>query len=307
MYKFLSSVLASILTLVTLIFSQNPGTSTPEFPLANINPNPVAEAVTAQDITVMTFNVKINGDGRKSVETRMPVVADIILDHKPDSVGVQEADKGWTDGLSKLLTDYDRVGKFRDDGILKGESSSIFYLKDKYELVESGDFWLSKTPDVPSKDWEAGHYRILTYAILKNKETGFIYAHFNTHFDNASSQARTESVAIVSQKVAEIAPDIPIVFTGDLNFSEGCTDYNNLISCGFKDTKHLATEYDDCATYHDYIPFPFSAKPIDYILTNAYVDSVDSYFIDTRCPDFIYPSDHFPIIVKMTLFNGGTR
>ncbi len=308
MFKFTQSILAAIIAFfATFIPPANPGTTTPTLPLVNVNPNPIAESVKTQDLTVMTFNVRISGDGKKSVETRMPVVAQTILDHAPDSLGVQEADKKWTDGLSELLTDYDRVGKFRDDGISLGESSSIFYLKDKYELIDSGDFWLSKTPDVPSKDWDAGHNRILTYAILKDKETGFTYAHFNTHFDNVSSQARTESVAIVSQKIAEIAPDIPVVFTGDLNFSEGCADYNNILSCGLKDTKYLAAEHDNCATYHDYKPFAFTIKPIDYIFVNGYVNSVASYFVDTRSPDSIYPSDHFPIIVELTLFNGGIK
>ncbi len=304
MFKIMQYILIAIVTLFTTVFPQPPqDTVLPEHPLINVNPNPIASPVKTQDLKIMSYNVKINGDGLKSVEKRMPLVADTILDHAPDSLGVQEADKIWVDGLSNILTDYDHVGVFRDDGKEKGESSTIFYLKDKYNLKATGNYWLSETPDVPSKDWDAGHYRILTYAILEDKATGFTYAHFNTHLDNASEIARRESVAVISAKIAEIAPDIPVVLTGDFNFEEGCSNYNNVLACGFKDTKYLAEKHDKGATYNGYVPVPFSTKPIDFIFVNGYVSSVKSYSIDMRMPNLIFPSDHFPIITEITLFN----
>lgn len=271
----------------------------------NINPNPVAEAVSYQDIKVMSFNLKINGDGYQSNENRLPRTLKMIEKHSPDSLGVQEADKWWTDSLEEALPQYARVGTYRDDGISLGESCSIFYLKDKYELVDSGDFWLSETPKTPSWGWDTACPRIVTYAILKNKTTGFVYAHFNTHFDHVGKVAQSESVPLLASRIAAIAPDIPVVVTGDFNVSEGSEIYNKLVSCGLKDTKFMAEKHDDCATYHDYNPFVFNTKPIDYIFTNAYCSSVKSSTVDSNMIDLVYPSDHFPIIVELTLFNGG--
>ncbi len=305
-FKLMQKVVAFFAAIITMLFPQTPSNEIrPSKPLVNVNPNPISSAVSTQDVTVMTYNIKINGDGLRTVEKRLPLIVDEINKYSPDSVGLQEADKGWIDGLAAELKNYGRVGKFRDDGIEKGESSSIFYLKDKYELVDSGDFWLSETPDVPSKNWDAGHFRILTYAILKNKETGFTYAHFNTHFDNVSELARTESVAIVAEKIAKIAPDIPVVFTGDLNFKEGSNNYKNILACGLRDTKYLAEEYDSHSTYHGYHVIYPSTKPIDFIFVNGYCSSVKSSRIDSSLERHILASDHFPIIVEMTLFNGG--
>lgn len=306
LFKAIQTIVAFFTAVITM-FSSPVEPVKPTIIPVNINPNPIAEATMTQDIKAMSFNVKINGDGYQSNDNRLPRVVEMIERHAADSVGVQEADKWWTDNLEKALPQYARVGTYRDDGISLGESCSIFYLKDKFELVESGDFWLSETPDTPSKGWDGGCFRVVTYAILKDKSTGFVYAHFNTHFDNVGAKAKHESVPLLASRIARIAPDIPVVLTGDFNTREGSEIYENLLSCGLRNTKFLAEKYDDCATYHDYNPFVLNTKPIDYIFVNGYCSAVKSSIVDSDTVNLIYPSDHFPIIVEMTLFNGGNK
>ncbi len=306
LFKAIQTIVAFFTAVITM-FSSPTEPVKPTITPVNINPNPIAEATMAQDIKAMSFNVKINGDGYQSNDNRLPRVVEMIERHAADSVGVQEADKWWTDNLEKALPQYARVGTYRDDGISLGESCSIFYLKDKFELVESGDFWLSETPDTPSKGWDGGCFRVVTYAILKDKSTGFVYAHFNTHFDNVGAKAKHESVPLLASRIARIAPDIPVVLTGDFNTREGSEIYENLLSCGLRNTKFLAEKYDDCATYHDYNPFVLNTKPIDYIFVNGYCSAVKSSIVDSDTVNLVYPSDHFPIIVEMTLFNGGNK
>ena len=302
MFKGLLSLIVSALTAITAIFT--PASAQPTAPLVNVNPNPIKQEILAQDLTVMTYNLKCSGEGKYSQESRKDAICTLINKYSPDSLGVQEADKNWVGLLNATLTDYANVGTYRDDGISEGESNNIFYKKDKYELVDSGDFWLSKTPDVPSKDWDSACYRICTYAVLRDKATGFIYAHFNTHFDHVSDVAQAESVALISSKIAEIAPDIPVVLTGDFNFNETVEHYDNLLSCGFSNTKYLAEDYDLGATYNGYKLIRFAINPIDHIFVNGYVKSVKSSTIDKSRFNRMYPSDHFPVIVEMTMFNG---
>lgn len=302
MFKGLLRLIVSALTAITAIFT--PASAQPTAPLVNVNPNPIKQEILAQDLTVMTYNLKCSGEGKYSQESRKDAICTLINKYSPDSLGVQEADKNWVGLLTATLTDYANVGTYRDDGVSEGESNNIFYKKDKYELVDSGDFWLSKTPDVPSKDWDSACYRICTYAVLKDKTTGFVYAHFNTHFDHVSDVAQAESVALISSKIAEIAPDIPVVLTGDFNFTEAVEHYDNLLSCGFKNTKYLAEEYDLGATYNGYKLIRFGINPIDHIFVNGYVKSVKSSTIDKSRFNRMYPSDHFPVIVEMTMFNG---
>ena len=302
MFKGLLRLIVSALTAITAIFT--PASAQPTAPLVNVNPNPIMQEALAQDLTIMTYNLKCSGEGKYSQESRKDAICTLINKYSPDSLGVQEADINWVGRLTATLTDYANVGTYRDDGISEGESNNIFYKKDKYELVDSGDFWLSETPDVPSKDWDSACYRICTYAVLKDKETGFVYAHFNTHFDHVSDVAQAESVALVSAKIAEIAPDIPVVLTGDFNFNETVEHYENVLSCGLQNTKYLAEDYDLGATYNGYKFIRFSINPIDHIFVNGYVKSVKSSTIDKSRFNGIYPSDHFPVIVEMTMFNG---
>lgn len=307
-FKLMQSVVAFFTAIISLLIPQTPSTGTqPTLPLTNVNPNPIADSVLTQDLTVMTYNLKINGDGIRTVEKRLPHIVNTIKEKAPDSFGVQEADKNWVENLAAELPEYAHIEKYRDDGVSEGESSAIFYLKDKYDLVESSHFWLSETPDKPSLGWDAACNRICSYAILKDKSTGFVYAHFNAHFDHVGTVAPAESVALVSGKIAEIAPDIPVVLTGDFNFSEGSDNYNNLLKCGLKDTKYLAEEYDNHATYHGYHIIMPDTKPIDYVMVNGYVKSVKSSKIDSGFVDHVLASDHFPITVELTLFNGGIK
>lgn len=307
-FKIMQKIVAFFISVIAMFGTQTPAEEIkPAMPLVNVNPNAIAEAVSSQDVKIMSYNVKISGDGLRANEKRLPLIVETISKYAPDSFGLQEADKAWVEGVAAELADYAHIEKYREDGIEKGEASAIFYLKDKYTLVDSGHFWLSETPDKPSKGWDAACERITSWAILKNKETGFTYAHFNTHLDHVGGTAQAESVALISAKIAEIAPDIPVVLTGDFNFSEGSGNYNNLLSCGLKDSKYLAEEYDDHATYHGYHVVMPNTKPIDFVFVNGYVASVKSSRIDSDAVRHLLASDHFPIIVEMTLFNGGDK
>lgn len=307
-FKMMQAIVAIVTAIISLFAPRTPSQGiNPSTPPVNVNPNPIAEAASTQDVKIMSYNLKISGDGLRAVKKRAVHILNTINEKMPDSLGVQEADKRWVETLAAGLSDYAHVEKYRDDGVSEGESSAIFYLKDKYNLVDSGHFWLSETPDEPSLGWDAACNRICTYAILENKETGFTYAHFNVHFDHVGSIAQAESVSLITAKIAEIAPDLPVVMTGDFNVSEGSDCYNALVDCGLKDTKYLAEKADNHSTYHGYHVIVPSTKPIDFIFTNGYVSSVNSYKIDSGFIDHIFASDHFPITVEMTLFNGGSK
>lgn len=305
-FKIMQKIVAFFISVIAMFGTQIPAEELqPTLPLINVNPNPIAESVAVQDVKIMTYNVKISGDGLRSNEIRLPIIVNTISKHAPDSFGLQESDKSWVEGIAAEMNEYAHVEKYREDGIEKGESSAIFYRKDKYKLVDSGSFWLSETPEKPSFGWDAACERITTWVILENIETGFVYAHFNTHFDHVGSQAKAESVALISAKIADIAPDIPVVLTGDFNLREGSSNYNNLLKCELRDTKYLAAEYDDHATYHGYSVVTPNTKPIDFIFVNGYASSVKSSRIESDFDNYMLASDHFPIIVEMTLFNGG--
>ena len=271
-------------------------------PVASVNPVNTPEVRKTQNVTVMTYNVYIKGSGERSPENRAPHVVENLRRYMPDSFGLQEADEGWIERIAEAMPEYAYVGVGRDaDG--GGEASPVFYKKSKYEVIDSGTFWLSKTPDKPSKGWDAMFNRVCTYAVLRDVETGFIYAHFNAHFDHLGVIARLESVSVVADKISRICSNLPVVFTGDLNDYEGGDMYNRVLSAGFRDTKALAATADDKPTYHGYSELTEKEDPIDFVFVNAMATEAHSYTVDTTLYDGIYASDHHPVISKITLYN----
>ncbi len=295
--KIISAFFALVTAVMMLFYTPTP--------VAQVNPESLPEAKLSQSITVMSYNVYIKGSGEKSPESRTPLVAENIRKYNPDSFGLQEADEGWMERLPALMTEYAYIGIGRNSNKGGGEASPVFYKKDKFDLLDSGTFWLSRTPDRASKGWDAMFKRVCTYAVLKDKETGFTYAHFNAHFDHLGVIARLESVAVVAEKIKEIAPGIPVVFSGDLNDYEGADMYARVLESGLKDTKYLAENVSGGnVTYHGYSDLVEKEAPIDFIFANSFATDVENYAVISEKVNGIYASDHHPVVATITMING---
>lgn len=247
-------------------------------------------------VRVMTFNLLCKGTGDKSMMSRKDAAAQTIAEYLPDSFGVQEATPAWIRWLSILLPEYGYVGVGRDDGENKGEFSAVFYLKDKYRVSDSGTFWISPTPDVPSRGYDAMFKRVCTWAVLEDRQTGLKYAHINAHFDHIGFFARAKGIEMVQAKAAEF--DFPVAVTGDFNFNEGGHFYRKLTSGILLDTKHHAPSTMSGGTFHN---FNFPAKEhrvIDYVLVNdGFTPLV--YRIVTEGIDGKPVSDHYPVYADL--------
>ncbi len=187
-------------------------------------------------IRVMTFNIRLPnpGDGIFYWDERRPHVASMIQFHQVDLLGVQEAHRRQLDEMVADMPEYEWFGVCRTDGSTHpnpdGEFSAILYRKDRFERLDGNTFWLSETPDVPgSKGWDAALPRIVTWAKFKDKQTGKIFFHFNTHFDHIGEVARLESAKLILQKIKTIAGEMPVVLTGDFNSFETDAPYLALI------------------------------------------------------------------------------
>lgn len=242
----------------------------------------------------MTFNIRCADVKGVTWEERRGLVSQQISDVLPDSVGLQEAHTGWMDYLIEELADkYDYIGVGREDGKREGEFTSIFYLKEKYEVKDSGNFWLSETPDVPSKGWDAACTRICTWAKLADRKTGKEYVHINTHFDHRGRQAQLKSVYMIHEKAKEFEA-LPVVITADLNILEGSDIYLKMVSSLLKDSKHLAADTMSCLTFHNAFPKKFKDYVIDYVLVNRHV-TPKVYKVITQGIDGRFVSDHYPV------------
>ena len=118
---------------------------------------------------VLSYNVLCYGCENHSWFDRKNDVVAIVRERKPDIFGLQEAHWDWMQVFINCFPEYNYVGVGRDDGKKEGEFSPVFYRKDKFDLLDSGHFWISETPDKPSFGWDARCIRIASYAKLLDK------------------------------------------------------------------------------------------------------------------------------------------
>lgn len=229
---------------------------------------------------------------------RVKLFAQQINDRLPDVLGVQEINSTWVEKMEDFLPQYDYYGVKRggDANENQSEMNGIFYLKDKFELLDCGTFWISDTPEVESKYKDAGCYRICSYVILKNKTTEKVFAHFNTHFDNTSMAAQELGGKLVGERSKEITAkygNIPVVITGDFNQYSDAPGCVALEENGYKNANKTVENGDNMVTYNDWSKETVG-RPIDFIFANDNF-VIKNYMVVTETGAKTNVSDHYMI------------
>ncbi|MDN3605336.1 endonuclease/exonuclease/phosphatase family protein [Kaistella yonginensis] len=256
----------------------------------------------AQSLKVMTYNIRLSLDSDKenSWTNRKSEALDLLNYYHPEVLGVQEAVPQQMVDIKKSLNHYDFVGVGRDDGNNKGEYSAIFYDTEKLKVVESGTFWLSETPNIPSKGWDAAYPRICTYALFKMKKGGKKFWAFNVHFDHIGNEARRNSASLILDKIKKINPrNFPVILTGDFNLTEETVPIQ-ILSTNLNDCyKHSVKKpYGPKGTFTNFDTNTVPTQRIDYVFVKNM--TCETYrAINDRRENLLYPSDHFPVLVEL--------
>ena len=256
-------------------------------------------------INVMSFNIRLGSvdDGENHWNIRKDKVKSLINYYEADFVGLQEAQKPQIDYLLEKNTLYSYLGKPRDNGE-NSEHSCIFYLKNKYKVLEQNTFWLSETPNQSTKSWDAAYPRIVTYALFENRKTKQKVWVMNTHFDHVGVVARQKSAEIILNKIKELQAKkkAPVVLTGDFNSQKSDVWMHPFFENLQEASSNSKTEpYGGLATWN---AFNFKEKPteqIDFIFTSKNNTVINKFRTITDFYDFKYPSDHLPIIAEIKL------
>ncbi len=250
-----------------------------------------------EEITIMSANVRCwspTDTFKRSWWYRAELLMNDIESVLPDIVGFQEVTAIHRDYLSDCLRGYDHVILYRDDTTLS-EACPIFYNTARFTLEDSGSFWLSETPDVMSKYPGAACYRVCTYVVLTDLNTGKKLAVFNTHLDHVSDEARIAGINVILDRIRSF-DGVPAVIMGDLNCGEGSETYKTATAV-FDDAKYRAADSMTGATYQKWGEYP-DRENIDYFLISKTGISPSKYRIIDTTYDGAYPSDHFPIVMK---------
>ncbi len=268
-----------------------------------------SQPVKKKELNVMTFNIRYDNpdDEMNNWRFRKERVINAIKFYDADILGTQEVLFSQLNDMKSRLQEYEVFGVGREDGIQKGEYSPIFYKKRRFELKESGNFWLSETPDIAgSKGWDGACERIATWLILKDKTSGKKIFILNTHLDHVGVEARREGVNLILDKIATYAGKLPVVVTGDFNATPVSDVYRNITDKKSKnfliDTRTISKlVYGPAWSFHDFGKEPYNERTlIDYIFVKNGLE-VTKYGVLAESENEEYLSDHTPVFVTIQL------
>jgi endonuclease/exonuclease/phosphatase family metal-dependent hydrolase len=259
----------------------------------------------APELRVMSFNLRYGtaADGDNQWSRRQDLLADTINRYQPDLLGTQEGLDFQIDFLRQQMPRYTVFGVGREDGQRKGEFAAIFYRTDRFEVVESGHYWLSPTPDKPgSVGWDAAQTRMVTWMKLRIKGADApLLLVQNTHLDDQGAKARLESARMMRNFTLLHGKECALLLMGDFNTaveSEPMAALSSVRDGGpplFDSYRRLHPNPEkDEGTFHDFTGKRNRSPRIDWILVSSGM-TVRESAIDHSSRDNHYPSDHFPV------------
>ncbi len=284
------------------------------------------------EMNVATYNLRLSnlgdslqGDGWGQ---RAPYVAKLIQYHEFDIFGTQEGKHHQLEDLKAMMPEYEYIGVGRDDGAQGGEYAAIFYKPERFELLDSGNFWLSEDTTQPNKGWDAECIRVCTWGKFLDKLSGNTFVHFNLHMDHIGVVARAESAKLILEKIKAFPEKLPVMLSGDFNVDQLNESYLLLQNSGILSDAYTTADmvYANNGTFNAFQPDAMTEERIDHIflspefkvkkygiLTDTYrspadeTDTVDTSNFPKEVGLMKYtartPSDHFPVAIRVELDN----
>lgn len=250
--------------------------------------------------TAMTFNIRYGTaqDGADAWPLRRDMLGKRIAEASPAILGVQEALAAQLEFLEQCLPDHVRIGQGRDGGE-RGEHAALFLDRRRFRVLESGDFWLSETPQVvASVGWDAALTRICTWARVQDTRSRRTLTIWNAHFDHRGANARLRSAELIAQKIA--ATSGPNLLLGDFNTGERSAPLTALRAAGLRDTfRDVSPDAATVGTFHAF-KGGTSGEKIDYILTNEGLVTRSAAILSQPGANGRWPSDHHPVVASLS-------
>ena len=248
---------------------------------------------------VGTYNIRCTtpkDQGERSWNDRRKDFFEHLRKLDLDVFGLQEVTVGQYKEIEKEFSDYAMVGRFREAKDFTGEAVPVCYKKSRFDLEKSGTFWLSETPDKPSKGWDAACVRTCTWTKLKMKSNGKVFAYLNTHLDHVGKVSQKEGLALIMKRAKEIVPDdMPIFLTADFNAVTSKPIFEP-VKAEMKDAREVSPETDRRATINFYQPG--NEDKAEWIIDHIFFRGAEpKTFKVLRDKDYGAPyiSDHYPV------------
>ncbi|TQU14676.1 endonuclease/exonuclease/phosphatase family protein [Xanthomonas perforans] len=259
---------------------------------------PALAVTPAAPLRVMSFNVRVpaDTDGDKRWQVRRAAMVALIKQTHPDVFGTQELVSEQAAFLAEQLPDYRWFGQGRrgDDS---DEHMGVFYDARVLQVVESGNFWLSDTPErAGSITWGNVLPRMATWALFERRSNKSLFYLFNTPFPyrDEDEPARERSARLILSRIAQLPATVPVVLTGDFNSDPDKITYPTLTAV-LRDARAQASKRSGPEnTFQDFTTHP--TRRIDWILYRG-LRPTRFATLDDR-PGGILPSDHYPVMAE---------
>ncbi|MEQ1498093.1 MAG: endonuclease/exonuclease/phosphatase family protein [Novosphingobium sp.] len=262
---------------------------------------------TPRPFRAMTYNIRLDtpADGQNAWAHRRGMFISQVRLLGPALLGLQEVVPGQRADMAAALPEYSALGEGRDEGGA-GEASPLFVDRAQFRVRSSGMFWLSPTPVVPSKGWDAAYRRVATWAHLRRRSDGKAVLAINTHWDNVGKQARLNSALQLRGWIAaHRGAGEAVILLGDFNAPLSEESLVALLApprglTPLNDARANSTEPAEGAqiTFNGWDPIPKSGDTIDHILVGPGL-KVLRYHALGETFDGRLASDHFPVIADL--------
>lgn len=264
-------------------------------------PSAAPAAALSQAFTVVTANVRYGTarDGADSWPARKDALAALLTAQQPAILGVQEALDFQVAFLAAQFPNHVRIGHGRDAD-LGGEHACLFVDRARFDVLASGTFWLSPTPDVAgSVGWDAALPRTCTWARLRDRGTQGTFCVWNTHFDHRGAEARRQSALLLAQRMA--AEGTAHLVLGDFNAGEASAPLQALRAAGLRDTyRDVHPAAAAVGTFHAFRG-GLDGEKIDAVLATGAFATDDATILSQPAPGGRYVSDHHPVAATLRL------
>lgn len=246
-------------------------------------------------LRVATFNIRcgVADDGADSWPNRRDLALRVIVEMGADVLALQEAYDYQVEAVRDALPGHGWFGVGREDGVAEGEHCSVFFRTERLELLESGTFWFSDSPNVPgSIGWGNHITRICTWGRFRD-HAGHEFGVFNSHLDHESQPSRQRSAELLVRRAGVTGPAILL---GDFNAEDGSAEMETILRAGYRSAYREIDGEQAAATYHGFAGGS-SGERIDHVFLSREWTPTRAEIIRTS-EGGRYPSDHYPLLVE---------
>ncbi len=252
---------------------------------------------------VMTFNLRFENDrdGPHGWAFRKTMVAELISRHSPDILGTQEGKPGQLLYLEEMLPEYIVYMAGRPQAS-ETQCPTLLLKKERFEIINGADVWLSKTPDVYlSKSWDSAFPRMMSHCRMRDQKTGRSICAGVTHLDHMGEEARVNQARIIASWARQV--EDPLLVMGDFNEQPG-SDVHRILTepeTPLSDTWQAVEnrEGKEAFTHHGFTGVPQRAR-MDWILASPGFRVLEARILRDQ-KNGSYPSDHFPYMVDLEM------